>query len=451
MVGIYEQITVVIDSIFKGRGVKEAQSTIQRFGSLAKATGKPLIQMQELMDKAGLAVTDTGQVFEKTTGKVIKQEKAVGLLRKQTGRFRMEYLSLMFISMAISRTLWGMITPVMELTGIFDIFGVMLQTLLLPVLIPLLDILIPIMEWFMNLSEPVRFAIGLIILLTAVFFSIMLVISQLTLFTTGWGATLGAIFKGIWGFGAGIAKTFMAAIPAILPIITIIGGIVLILAGVMMIVKNWGKDWKQVWRGIGLVVMGIGLLLLLVLGPIGWAIVALGAAIFFLAKYYKKIWEGLKWFFKGVADFFVTCWKVAVAIFMVIWNAISGFFKTLWEGMKVFVKGFADFVIGIFKGIWDWIQKIIEPIKAVIGFVKGGVRKLFGFQYGGIVPTTGPYMLHAGERVIPATKAETPVIFSPTITVYANLASDMDVRSLADQLSRYWVADFNRIAKTRGV
>ena len=86
MVGIYEQITVVIDSIFKGRGVKEAQSTIQRFGSLAKATGKPLIQMQELMDKAGLAVTDTGQVFEKTTGKVIKQEKAVGLLRKQTGR-----------------------------------------------------------------------------------------------------------------------------------------------------------------------------------------------------------------------------------------------------------------------------------------------------------------------------------------------------------------------------
>ena len=45
-------------------------------------------------------------------------------------------------------------------------------------------------------------------------------------------------------------------------------------------------------------------------------------------------------------------------------------------------------------------------------------------------------MLHKGETVVPTTQGGG---FSPTVNINANIASDYDVRRLAEELKRYWV------------
>ena len=63
------------------------------------------------------------------------------------------------------------------------------------------------------------------------------------------------------------------------------------------------------------------------------------------------------------------------------------------------------------------------------------------------VPSTGPYVLHKGEAVIPANQNRPGM----NITINATVANDYDVRRLADQLKRYWTNDFEKLTQARGV
>ena len=67
--------------------------------------------------------------------------------------FKMEMLSVMFGGQMLAGAMWGLLQPAMEATGIFEIFGAMLQTLFLPIALALLDVLLPIMVWFMGAPE----------------------------------------------------------------------------------------------------------------------------------------------------------------------------------------------------------------------------------------------------------------------------------------------------------
>jgi hypothetical protein len=103
-------------------------------------------------------------------------------------------------------------------------------------------------------------------------------------------------------------------------------------------------------------------------------------------------------------------------------------------------------ILGGMGWIWDTLKLLV---KTVIGTTSSILGHGFpSFQTGGIMPYTGMAMLHAGETIIPAGESLNNQV---TINITASVSSDYDVRRLADQLSKYWTNDFERISKSRGM
>lgn len=69
-------------------------------------------------------------------------------------------------------------------------------------------------------------------------------------------------------------------------------------------------------------------------------------------------------------------------------------------------KKMMELLWDVLKGIADALGKILGPLgkvgKVAGGIIGGTIGRIPGFQIGGTVPATGMYMMHAGERVIPA-------------------------------------------------
>ncbi|MHA1827958.1 MAG: hypothetical protein ACTSX6_04840 [Candidatus Heimdallarchaeaceae archaeon] len=91
-----------------------------------------------------------GRKFERTSARM------ANWLRKVTHGFRgfkMEMLSVMFFGMGMKRFFTGLITPALEMVGIFDVFRTALQLLFLPIALKVLDWALMFLDWVNNISE----------------------------------------------------------------------------------------------------------------------------------------------------------------------------------------------------------------------------------------------------------------------------------------------------------
>src|SRR3990167_894163 len=102
------------------------------------------------MNKANVTIANTGA----------RLANRFRMLTHGMRGFRMEMLSVMFFGMGINRFFSGLLQPAMEAAGIFELISTTLQILFLPVALMLLDVLMPILDWFLNLPEGVQVAIG---------------------------------------------------------------------------------------------------------------------------------------------------------------------------------------------------------------------------------------------------------------------------------------------------
>lgn len=88
----------------------------------------------------------------------------------------------------------------------------------------------------------------------------------------------------------------------------------------------------------------------------------------------------------------------------------------------------------------------------IIGSILGDVAGRLFAQYilgekqsGGFIGETGPYLLHAGEKVIPShSVSEQGSNITNNITINAQVSDDMDIRQLADRLAEYMQNDMSR-------
>jgi len=122
--------------------------------------------------------------------------------------FRMEMLGVMFFGMMLQRTFMGLLQPVLEAFGVFDLFRIMLLVLFLPVMEMIFPVLLKIMDWFITLPDPVKKAMGIFVLL---------------------GAAVGAILFVIGAFALGIGSVAIAFGFLLSPIGLIIGALTLLL------------------------------------------------------------------------------------------------------------------------------------------------------------------------------------------------------------------------------
>ena len=179
------------------------------------------------------------------------------------------------------------------------------------------------------------------------------------------------------------------------------------------------------------------------------------------------IWEAIKTYFQGFVQFWRGIWDVIAGIFTGNTDRIKEGFMRMGEGIKNMFKGVANFVINIVNSLVGLViaalAQVIRPIQWIWNKIPGhskvtwyedimswGSNKSLipTFQTGGVMPYTGLAMLHAGETITPAGQS---LNSSPTINIQASISNDYDVRRLADQLSKYWVNDMERITKSRGM
>lgn len=374
------------------------KSNVEEFSRMLTLPQKQLNKLQD----------DTGRL-DVASGKLNTRYKRLGAQARvmTTGfrGFRMEMLSVMFGGQMLQRSMFSLLQPALQVSGAFEIWGAMLQTLFLPIALFLLEnVFLPLFDLFSGLSDPIKMVIGILVLMVGVFGAIIAVVGAVVLFIGGLILAFGAAAVIIWG----------VIIVAIAAIIAIIVGLVI---GIIWLWKNWNKVWSWIKEKAG--------------AAWDWIKEKTSAAWdWIVAKLNQsKIWQWIK-------EKASAAWQWIIDN---VWTPIADWFdewvvqpiSDAWDGLVEKIKSGWDTIKGIF-------EKITAPIGKAVGFVKEKV--LGGRQVGGYVPHTGLYKLHAGETVHQANST-----FSPTINVSAG--SNVDIEMLKSQLSSQWNDDLARLSR----
>jgi len=115
--------------------------------------------------------------------------KTFRVLTKSFRNFRMEMLGVMFFGMAITGAFTGLLAPALKLSGVFELISTVLGLFFLPFALALLDVILPLADSMLNMSDETKVLIGWIAMAAAGFGLFMMVGGQLVL---GLGGLVGA-------------------------------------------------------------------------------------------------------------------------------------------------------------------------------------------------------------------------------------------------------------------
>ena len=229
---------IIVETIYKSTGLGNFVTGItqQTFGlrNMSKQLGISTAELRlnaeamgENVNKMGLARQAYGKWGStiKGVGTVLKTglniywgaakavfhigQRIYGLV-KRLAHFRAEWLSVMFISMMVSATLMGIVNSVLQTTGVFEIFRITLIALMLPVMMPLIEIMMEILQWFLDLPPNVQELIAWIILLGAAFTTSIVFLSQAALLMSSLGLSMGSLLVLLAPFAAAIGASAVA-------------------------------------------------------------------------------------------------------------------------------------------------------------------------------------------------------------------------------------------------
>jgi hypothetical protein len=361
----------------------------------------------------------------------------------------------MFAGMALNRAFGGIVKSQMQLFGVSDMLSSMWTLIMLPLMEKIVPIIMKVIEWFMNLPDPIKQMIAEFILAAVIVGGFLLVIGQLALALNSIAGLLGEWF----GFkvpGAALVGVFGGIFAAVMSIIhgfAEMGG-----EGENIIEKLLNKFVDFIKKITGSFGDGFELIKKIMTGDFEFAWDAIMDYSKDALKWFKeKILDGFKWIWDRLKEQLPPWMKDAMDMG---WDAALDFMKelrqakSLGEAFMVLVRHVGNWgEIGIyiakqmFKGIMEGLTK---KISRAFGFGGGGGGGR-SYQTGGLVTTTGPAFLHAGERVIPkGRRGMGELMFAPTVYITASINNEMDIRILADKLNRYWASDFERMLKGRG-
>ena len=139
-------------------------------------------------------------------------------------------------------------------------------------------------------------------------------------------------------------------------------------SGFGIMFKSFGKFGKVLGKGA----LGIGKWIV-ALGPVGWAIMAVIAAIVLLIINWKKIKPVVIKVINAVVNKFNHFKEVAGNVFSHIIEVIKGFI----EGAKTLFKSIISFITGTFLGAWNsaW-NGVVGAFKSIFGGVKTLVKSV---------------------------------------------------------------------------
>lgn len=425
---------------------------LANLGISAQVAGVSIKKFNKALMENGIQFIQGIGFMDKFTGKLVNTSDATRRASVQAKRFKFEWLSVMFAGMALSRVFGGLVRTQLELFGVTSMLSSAWTLVLLPIMELITPILFKMLEFFMNIPEPLKLLVGGFVLFAAVLGIILTVVGQVMLAVGGFV---------LLGFTVAGVTAFVLAFSAVL-------------IGIILIVKGIFDIFKGKFEGIGLIIMGVGAILLLFIG--WWALIpiAVGLVVYLIIKH----WDKIKAFFGKVWDAIKTIFKKSwkwilgllfppagiVILFIKYWDPIKAFFSKIWTKIKDIFWSAAKFIISIpgkifnaFKGLGkmikdaitnilpNWMIKLLKGFSGSMGKLKGFVGS---FQTGGIVPETGLALVHKGERVIPRSEVNkgntNNVVFAPVTNIEAVITSDVDIDRLAEEINRRLAPQFER-------
>jgi len=275
--------------------------------------------------------------------------------------------------------------------------GVTFGTEILPAILPVVQKLQELVNWFAHLSEGTKRTILVFAALAAALGPVLIIAGQMI---TSIGAIVGVFAKlsaagGIWEVvstaAAATTSALATAIDFLLgPIGLVLLGIAAAIAIGVLLYKNWdtivawskklGSAIASMWNGIAkwfesgwqkaksLTNEGINAILgffkkwgstilVIVSGPIGW-----------------------------IVSFIYSHWNSIKSTTVSIWNGISKAISSVWDGIKSFISGAVNSVKSTISNVWNGLENILtHPFKAaqnaidgIMGGVKGAINKVKG-------------------------------------------------------------------------
>ena len=175
------------------------QELIEVIATFVDGVSKPIQIMNKSVEKVNKVyervTTTTGRLNEKTGeyGDVITK------VQQRQRRFQMQWLSILFFGMAMNRMFHGLIKTSLEWVGITELMSETMGIIFLPVAEELLNILLPILEWFIEMPDSTKKLIGWIAVFGMVLGGVLSAVGQLALGLAGisWltaGSSAGSTF-----------------------------------------------------------------------------------------------------------------------------------------------------------------------------------------------------------------------------------------------------------------
>lgn len=103
------------------------------------------------------------------------------------------------------------------------------------------------------------------------------------------------------------------------------------------------------------------------------------AGIVVLATHWKQVWAGIQNVTKAVADWFTSTWTSIMSWWSEKWSGVSAAWNAMWQGMGNFFQGIGNWFQGIFTSIVNWVKNNIGIIAAFI--IGGPLVGMFAWLY----------------------------------------------------------------------
>lgn len=313
---------------FQSRMNQMPVEPVERLSQSLQIAGVTQKQFTNFLAQNNLEVIKGVGVYDRLSGAILTQGQAVKLASIQARRFKFEWLSVMFAGMALDRALSGIINAQMQLFGVTDAMSSMWTVTMLPAMALITPAIHDMIGEIMNLPESVQMVIGLSILGLDGLAKILNLMGQSALAYMGFSQ---------------VAKDFGLKLGELAIIIgkisVVLFGTALVLYGLYKVVKYFGENFNEVFKGVGIAIMGVGFILLAFVG--WWALIpiAVGAAVWAIAKYWDKLPGYIQ---KPLIAIYVFLEALAKNIYAVLINPFIAFVKMVYYAMR-----------GDFASAWD--------------------------------------------------------------------------------------------------
>lgn len=263
-----ERIRVIVETVFEGSGIKKMNADL-------KTLNKWYTNVEKVTDKTDNTMQDLNFTLSKSKGAM---------------------LGVLFFGMALQRTFSGMLQPVADLYGVFDLWSLMLTVTFMPIMNKVYPIFLDIFNAVLAMPEPLQETFGWIVLL---------------------GIGIGGTLEKVGMFALGLSALGIE--------LAVAGVLSLVLVGAFLML--YGAINKNISTGerLGIIIAGFGIGIIAVVGWIGLLVAAVGVGVYLISKnwgkiayYWDDMWVSMKIKFMDFTIFFFDALRLIEKPFVAI-------------------------------------------------------------------------------------------------------------------------------------